>query len=293
MWVLLAAAAAVAWLGAAAAAGGACGVAEWSCRGGGCVPGDAYCDGAAQCSDGSDEPPRCTPCNRTYYGRVGRAYRLALPEAPPLPFLCHLTFTAGGGAHGELVQLRLEQFAVGRWLGAAREPCPDGLAQLAELGRPFTGGAWCGAAAGAALYYSETSTVTLSVRLWARVPLRLALQYRTLAAREAVVRYGAAGAPLERGAVSPGTYCTRSLEDCHRLRCRLQSPNWPGLYPRNVSCYWSVRQRAAPTCKHAMISVRQDHAHLVQIKRSISMARSLRCLPLPISSYCTRSAFKL
>lgn len=39
-------------------------------------------------------------------------------------------------------------------------------------------------------------------------------------------------APLERGAVSPGTYCTRTYEECHRKPCRLQSPNYPGMYPR-------------------------------------------------------------
>lgn len=86
-------------------------------------------------------------------------------------------------------------------------------------------------------------------------------------------RFGAASSPLERGAVSPGTYCTRTYEECHRKPCRLQSPNYPGMYPRNVTCYWSLRQKDIPTCKHAMISVRQEYAHKMQIKRSISMAR--------------------
>ncbi|KAH9639669.1 hypothetical protein HF086_002495 [Spodoptera exigua] len=85
-------------------------------------------------------------------------------------------------------------------------------------------------------------------------------------------RFGAMEAPLERGAVSPGTYCTRTYEECHRKPCRLQSPNYPGMYPRNVTCYWSLRQKDIPTCKHAMISVRQEHSHKMQIKRSISMA---------------------
>lgn len=37
--------------------------------------------------------------------------------------------------------------------------------QLSELGRPFTGGSWCGAATGPQQYYSETSTVTASVKV--------------------------------------------------------------------------------------------------------------------------------
>jgi hypothetical protein len=37
--------------------------------------------------------------------------------------------------------------------------------QLSELGRPFTGGSWCGTASGHQLYFSETSTVTASVKV--------------------------------------------------------------------------------------------------------------------------------
>lgn len=71
-------------------------------------------------------------------------------------------------------------------------------------------------------------------------------------------RFGSASKPLERGRVSPGTYCTRQFEECYRKTCRLQSPNYPGMYPRNVTCYWSLRQKAVPTCKHAMVSVKQN-----------------------------------
>ncbi|XP_028025677.1 uncharacterized protein LOC114239595 [Bombyx mandarina] len=263
--------AAAGWRGAA----GGCGVAEFACRAGPCVRLDAYCDGEPQCADGSDEPPHCTPCNRTYYGRAGVAYSLAVRGPPRAPFLCHLTFTAGGGAHGDLVQLAFDEFRVGRYEPAALDGCPDGYMQVSELGRPFTGGSWCGEADGAALYYSETATVTVSVKLF-RVRLGEAfgfrLRYKFLAQREAVVRFGALEAPLERGAVSPGTYCTRTYEECHRKACRLQSPNYPGMYPRNVTCYWSLRQKDIPTCKHAMISVRQEYSHKMQIKRSISMA---------------------
>jgi len=37
--------------------------------------------------------------------------------------------------------------------------------QLSELGRPFTGGSWCGTASGPQQYFSETSTVTASVKV--------------------------------------------------------------------------------------------------------------------------------
>ncbi|KAF9413618.1 hypothetical protein HW555_008196 [Spodoptera exigua] len=177
-------------LGARGAAGG-CGVAEFACRSGACVRLDAYCDGEAQCADGSDEPAQCSVCNRTYYGRVGVAYAVAVRSAPRAPFLCHLTFTAGGGAHGDLVQLAFDEFHVGRYEPGALDGCPDGYMQLSELGRPFTGGSWCGEADGAALYYSETATVTVSVKLFrARLgeSFGFRLRYKFLAQRDAVVR---------------------------------------------------------------------------------------------------------
>ncbi|GLH06302.1 Uncharacterized protein GBIM_11784 [Gryllus bimaculatus] len=70
--------------------------------------------------------------------------------------------------------------------------------------------------------------------------------------------------------VVPGTYCSRNFYECYRKRCRLQSPNYPGMYPRNVTCYLTLRQKTVPNCKHAMISVRQDSAH--KIKRAVAVA---------------------
>ncbi|VVC92753.1 unnamed protein product [Leptidea sinapis] len=252
MSVLVAAMVMGAWVRSAA---GGCGVAEYACRSGDCVRLDAYCDGEMQCLDGSDEPPHCTVCNRTYYGITGVAYGVAVRGTPRAPFLCHLTFTAGGSGHGDLVQLAFDEFRVGRYQTDALDACPDGYMQVSELGRPFTGGSWCGTAEGVALYYSETATVTVSVKLFRTrlgEPFGFRLRYKFLAQRDAIVRFGALEAPLERGSVSPGTYCTRTYEECHRKPCRLQSPNYPGMYPR------------------------QEHSHKMQIKRSISMAREAR-----------------
>lgn len=146
--------------------------------------------------------------------------------------------------------------------------------QLSELGRPFTGGSWCGTSSGPAAYYSETSTVTVTVKLFGspQIPFAFRLRYRFVSKGDAVVRFGSPASPLERGQVAPGTYCTRQFEECYRKPCRLQSPNYPGMYPRNVSCYWSLRQKFVPTCKHAMIAVRQDAAHKMHMKRSINVA---------------------
>ncbi|KAL3272513.1 hypothetical protein HHI36_013989 [Cryptolaemus montrouzieri] len=171
-------------------------------------------------------------------------------------------------------ELIFDEFKLGRYEASALDGCPDGYMQLSELGRPFTGGSWCGTSSGPAAYYSETSTVTVSVKLFGspQLPFKFSLRYRFVSRREAVVRFGSPAAPLERGQVAPGTYCTRKFEECYRRPCRLQSPNYPGMYPRNVSCYWSLRQKFVPKCKHAMIAVRQEAAHKMHMKRSINVA---------------------
>ena len=44
------------------------------------------------------------------------------------------------------------------------------------------------------------------------------------------------------GDLIPGTYCSRIYSNCDKKLCRLQSPNYPGMYPRNLTCYYAVRQ---------------------------------------------------
>ncbi|XP_039230702.1 uncharacterized protein LOC6539435 [Drosophila yakuba] len=289
----------------------ACRVSEFSCKGSGnsgtiCVPLDKYCDGRSDCADGSDEPKHCSVCNRTYYGDIGRTYAIKVPTPQwnKLPFLCHLTFTASGHDQGDIVQIIFDGFTVGRFdegmvdtdvdgyetnLSPTGElpGCPEGFMQLSELGRPFTGGSWCGKATGPQLYFSETSTVTASVKVFHpprnirdEKPFEFSIRYKFISQSDAVVRYGLPDKPLELGRVTPGTYCTRQFDECYRNKCRLQSPNYPGMYPRNVTCYWTIRQKEVPTSKHAMIAVSQENQHKALVKRSIASfnktSRSIR-----------------
>ncbi|KAF0757489.1 CUB domain-containing protein [Aphis craccivora] len=85
-----------------------CRISEFMCKStGGCIQLDEYCDGKYDCPDRSDEPPSCTACNRTYYGEVGKSYRLSVKKIQKeRPFLCHLSFTASGQEHGDFVEVR-------------------------------------------------------------------------------------------------------------------------------------------------------------------------------------------
>lgn len=44
------------------------------------------------------------------------------------------------------------------------------------------------------------------------------------------------------GDLIPSTFCSRIYSNCDKKLCRLQSPNFPGTYPRNLTCYYAVRQ---------------------------------------------------
>lgn len=68
------------------------------------------------------------------------------------------------------------------------------------------------------------------------------------------------------GDLMEGTYCSRIFSNCDQKRCVLQSPNYPGLYPRNLTCYYAIRQHAIPYGRQALISITQPYSRLVSIK---------------------------
>ncbi|KAG8222892.1 hypothetical protein J437_LFUL003537 [Ladona fulva] len=70
---------------------------------------------------------------------------------------------------------------------------------------------------------------------------------------------------VHRGQLVPGTYCDRVFRDCHRLRCRIQSPNFPGMYPRNASCTYTVEAGSWVPGMHATVAVLQRAGQKVRI----------------------------
>ncbi|XP_026678920.1 uncharacterized protein LOC113467125 [Diaphorina citri] len=266
-----------------------CKASEFACDNGRCVPITKYCNSLDDCGDKSDEPRYCTPCNRTYYGEVGTTYEVELhrPKQEKLPFICHLIFTASGGSLGDLIQLSFESFTLGRFLSFTHDGCPDGDMQISEIDRPHVGGAWCGTSWSPVNYFSETHSLKVTVRLFklskdnSVYNFDFKIGYKMLNKSSAVVRYGESlqehGAsestasnsttpvPYYLGDLIAGTPCSRIFSDCDRKRCRLQSPNYPGIYARNLTCYYAVRQHEIPNGYHALVSVKQSKGQLIGI----------------------------
>ncbi|KAK7085285.1 hypothetical protein SK128_027934 [Halocaridina rubra] len=259
-------------------------MAEFPCRNRQCVSLDRYCDGQHDCEDDSDEPTGCTPCNRTYYGRMGSTYtvQVPLPVSEMVPHLCQLTFIASGDLYGDLVQLSIEKFNVGRFLSHTVNGCPDGHMQIEELSRPLNAGYWCGTSWGNNFYYSETSAITVLLRIFNlssdnpgltnpgsfqhQDNTMVRLSYRFLRREMAVLRYGLPYSPSYRGESMPKSFCDKYFENCDKKNCKLQSPNFPGMYPRNLTCYFHIRQTRIPDGKVALVSVLQRNPHLIYIK---------------------------
>ncbi|XP_059613973.1 uncharacterized protein LOC132260076 [Phlebotomus argentipes] len=350
-----------------------CAMSEHTCTNGKCVPLNKFCDNINDCGDSSDEPRFCTPCNRTLYGNLGLTYDLELhrPKEDRIPYICVLTFTAAGGIHGDIVQVTLESFTVGKFVSYTQNGCPDGYLQITEATRQTVGGMWCGSSWGPQVFYSETRSLVLTVKLF-----RLArdqsgynfdfrIQFKVLSRESAVVRYGGAqigdvkpwtnyssssssnsitlteygnstanydptrgttffptststgnplggfrfkipdSIPIEPpyedlttfygnrtssgrtpaksggnltepkyylGKLIQGTYCSRIFSSCDKKICRLQSPNFPGVYPRNLTCYYAIRQQEVPPGKHAMIIVKQPKGNLIWISTQTPIA---------------------
>lgn len=82
-----------------------------------------------------------------------------------------------------------------------------------------------------------------------------------------------------RGELVNGTYCDRVLTRCDTRACRLQSPNYPGVYPRNVTCYYRVEHKRAPPGHRALLAVNQRNSHKIHIKdQVVKYDRSQRIL---------------
>ena len=61
--------------------------------------------------------------------------------------------------------------------------------------------------------------------------------------------------------------CSREYTDCVYSSCRIQSPNYPGMYPRNTTCTYKihVRRSDVPKGQHALIELSQPSSQRVSV----------------------------
>ncbi|XP_022257744.1 uncharacterized protein LOC106473632 [Limulus polyphemus] len=119
-----------------------CGLSEFSCDNGKCVRQNMFCNGREDCGDGSDEPRGCMVCNRTFNGEANVKYRLHISEPfrRQMPFLCVVSFVAGGAQYGDYVELRFLSFNVGSLEkgGASELTCYGGHLKVLDTKSPET-----------------------------------------------------------------------------------------------------------------------------------------------------------
>lgn len=63
-------------------------------------------------------------------------------------------------------QINVDKFNVGRFISHTNEGCPDGYMAIAERDFPSMGGQWCGTAWGYNVYYSESSSINVSLKIY-------------------------------------------------------------------------------------------------------------------------------
>ncbi|VVD04805.1 unnamed protein product [Leptidea sinapis] len=230
-----------------------------------------------------------TACNRTYIGDVGRTYELEVrrPREDHLPFICYLNFTANGGNYGDIIQLTFDTFTVGKFVSFTSDGCPDGHMTIVERSPSPPTGQWCGSAWGYTVYFSESDSINMTLRLdrlsqqGVGYNFDFKLAYKFLRRSEARLRYGNTTLGAWRGEKVAGTYCDRILSECDVRACRIQSPNFPGVYPRNATCTYRIEHTKIPADKHVLLAVRQTNSHKIHIKDQIvKYDRSQRVLKL-------------
>lgn len=222
---------------------------------------------------------------------------------------------------------------MGKFVSFTHNGCQDAYLEFSEASRTPIGGMFCGQSWGPSVFYSETRSFVLTIKLFKLLRdqsgynFDFRIDYKFLSREESVVRYGGiksdyyenmtkydthhssnnlydnkqtnkksklafenyhnshnddddddsdhdrtyiksnwydsslnvtAKNKLQRqkargknatidlkyylGDLIPGTYCSRIFSNCDKKLCRLQSPNFPGTYPRNLTCYYAVRQ---------------------------------------------------
>lgn len=174
-------------------------------------------------------------------------------------------------------------------ISAFKEPPTHKLSTLYDLTASMEPdfGLFCGNLISSNLgvaFYSTGNNVTLSVYLPPRSSVGtpsmmgsfgLYLTYRFLSP---IMQKSSSSSEPEQNAhlgnPVANTYCDRTFVNCDRKKCLIRSPNFPGLYLRNFTCNFFIRQDHVPNGKRAHIVVYQPNEYKISVNTGSSMKRS-------------------
>ncbi|XP_054707946.1 uncharacterized protein LOC129217642 [Uloborus diversus] len=197
-------------------------------------------------------------------------------------------FLADDGSRKPASTLRSQQTrGFSQLISAFKEPPTRQLSTLYDLTVNLEPdfGLFCGSLISSNLgvsFYSTGNNVTLSVHLPPRSTVGttsmmgssfgLYLTYRFLYS-------SSAKAPIDNeasvhlGNPVANTYCDKAFVNCDRKRCLIRSPNFPGLYLRNFTCNYYLRQDHIPYGKRAQIVVSQPNEYKISVNTGSSVMR--------------------
>ncbi|XP_059622323.1 uncharacterized protein LOC132265607 [Phlebotomus argentipes] len=190
-------------------------------------------------------------CNKT----VDIYVDVASPEVTNLnrgqPLTCWYRFRSFRGAPRDWVlRLRFNKFKVGTLVNATH--CDGGYLQIVDgnaktdVSNRREPGMFCGEAEQPQTFISETSYVKILFHTDNFTDQTyFSFESRAEQQMEVYLRYGQHPElyPNRRGEVVQGAYCEREFRDCRLQTCYVQSPAYPGLYPRALKCRYRLHTR--------------------------------------------------
>ncbi|KAG5325618.1 TLL1 protein, partial [Pseudoatta argentina] len=167
------------------------------------------------------------------------------------PLSCWYRFRAFRGTPRDwILRVRFKKFKIGVLENATT--CRGGHLQIidgntkTEVSNRKDPGVYCGESEQPQTFISETSFVRVifhadnfTDQTYFSFDSRAEPQF------EVYLRYGQHPElyPNRRGEVVPGSYCERVFKDCRLQTCYVQSPAYPGIYPRALHCKYRLNTR--------------------------------------------------
>lgn len=167
------------------------------------------------------------------------------------PLSCWYRFRAFRGTPRDwILRVRFKKFKVGVLENATT--CSGGYLQIidgntkTEVSNRKDPGVYCGESEQPQTFISETSFVRVIFHADNFTDQTyFSFDSRAEQQLEVYLRYGQHPElyPNRRGEIVPGSYCERVFKDCRLQTCYVQSPAYPGIYPRALHCKYRLNTR--------------------------------------------------